>query len=244
MAAQQSTPTLHFRGSPSLIEGLAPVRYESILAGTSIHLSVAGRGEKGSEALDVQTVPSGQTATLVRFSLPEDTPGGSYSGTLTAGDSEFSISIEVEQRQRLRITPNRLTLSGAPGSQITVNLTAQNSGNVTIEIPQAGGFGLFDVQGADRSIRQAMIADGPPSERRVDLLFDQLAQEHGGLVRVQFHEGAGQLPPGAFVSLQAVLRLPDGIRSGHTYSGTWPLANLRLAVRFTAPETEEAKEPQ
>jgi hypothetical protein len=247
MAVQQSTPTLSFRGTPILIEGLVPFEYRHILGGAAVRVSLAGRDKKGGpEPLNVQTLPSGP-ATLVRFSVSENTPAGSYTGELQAGESRFPMVVEIEGRRQLQVTPSRFSLVASPGTQVTVDIAAVNGGNVPVEIAEAGGFGLFDVQGADRAIGEALRSDEAASlkgERRVDRLIEHFANEHGGLVRVQFREGAGLLAPGEFRALKVLLRMPDGIKPGRAYSGTWPVGNLRLSVYVDVPGYVESKEVQ
>jgi hypothetical protein len=248
MATQRTETPIGFRGTPILIEGLVPIPYQIILGGALVRVTLKGSSDKGTEALNVQTVPSGQSATLVRFSVAENTPSGTYGGDLYAGDAHFPITAEVEARQQVQISPTRLSLSGLPGSQLTIELTAVNSGNTGAEIAEAGGFGLFDVHGAERAIGETLRSDNEfgkeLGERRVDRLFNQFAKEHGGLARVQFREGAGQLPPGAYRRLKALIRLPDGIQPGHTYSGTWSIGEVRLYVRVDVPVRIESKEVQ
>ena len=248
MAAQQNASPLSFRGTPILIEGLVPFGYRYILDGAAVRVSLTGPGKNGPEALNVQTVPSGQSATWVRFAVPDDTPAGSYTGELFAGESHFPIMVEIEARLHLDVSPSRLSFVASPGSQITVRMTAINGGNVPVQIEEAGGFGLFDVHGADRAIGEALRSEEDTAkslgERRVDQLFNQLAKQHGGLVRVQFREGAGRLAPGEFRTLSVLVRMPDGIKPGCAYSGTWPVANLRLSVHVNVSSRTETKEVQ
>jgi len=248
MATQQTEAPLPFRGTPILIEGLVPFGYQSILNGAVVRVTLNSNKEKGPETLNVQTVPSGKTATMVRFSVDESTPSGTYAGDLYAGDIHFPITAEIEGRQQVQITPSRLSLSGLPGSQLTVQMTAVNGGNVPATIGESSGFGLFDIHGAERAIGDALRSNdsyGKESgERRVDRLFDQFAKEHGGLARVQFREGAGPLAPGEYRRLQALIRLPDAIQLGHTYSGTWSIGDVRLYVRVEVPDRTDSKEVQ
>ncbi len=248
MATQNTETPLQFRGSPILIEGLVPYGYQSILGGALVRVALKGAPDKGPEALNVQTVPAGQSATLVRFSVAENTPSGTYGGDLYAGDAHFPITAEIESRQHLQLTPSRLSLSGSPGTQLTVEMTAVNSGNVPADIGEAGAFGLFDVHGAERAIGETLRSDNQFGkefgEQRVDRLFNQFAKEHGGLARVQFREGAGPLAPGEFRRLKALIRLPDAIQPGHAYSGTWSIGNVRLYVRVEVPNATGSKEVQ
>ena len=66
---------------------------------------------------------------------------------------------------------------------------------------------------------------------RIMRLAEGVADGHGGLVRVNIKEGAGLIAPGKLSNLRVALRLPKQLKSGQTYSGTWPLLNLRYYVR-------------
>jgi len=248
MASRQNAPSYHFRGAPILVEGLVPLAYQKVLEGAVVRVALTGPDKNGPDVLNVQTVPSGQSATLVRFSVPEDTTAGGYTGEIRIGETAFPVSVEIEARPHLQMSPSRFTFMAAPGAQITTAMTALNSGNVPVQISEAGGFGLFDVQGFDRAIGETFRADekGATSEaaRPVDRIFSLVAQEHGGLVRVQFRDGAGTIKPGEFRTLNALVRMPDGIKPGHAYSGMWPVANLRIAVRVEVVERTGSKEVQ
>jgi hypothetical protein len=39
-----------------------------------------------------------------------------------------------------------------------------------------------------------------------------------------------------------MIRMPESIKSGHAYSGTWPIDRLRVAVRVVVPGTNNGQE--
>jgi hypothetical protein len=226
---------LRFRGTPLLVEGLAPFRYQDVLASNALRVSLASEAARGAAVTNVQTVPAGDTATLVRFSLPSATPAGSYSGEVSLADASYPIVAEVEGRPQLYLSPGRLTLTASRSSTVAVEMTATNGGNVAVEIAPFAAFGLFDVQGAERSIGEAFRGPAEAGQDRLNKLMDRMADEHGGLVRVQVTEGAGSLEPGDLRNLKAQVRVPDSVKPGHAYSGTCPIGNVRLYVRVEVP---------
>jgi hypothetical protein len=227
---------LRFRGSPELVEALAPAGLHG--RGAAVLALEVGRKAR-TEArlpLDLQTEPAGESATWLRFGLPETTPPGSYKGTIQVGDEKFPMVVEVEPSPNLVASPSQFAVQAAPGEEVGVDISIVNAGNVPCEIGRAHAFGLFDVEGLERGIRAALQADIAKGERRVDRLADEVAESHGGLVRVSV-QGAGTLQPGELRQLSVGLRLSDRLEPGHTYTGTWPLHNLayHVEVAVTAP---------
>jgi hypothetical protein len=243
MARKRAEPQpepLRFRGAPAGLEGFAPTE------------SVAGTPEAGAAtlrlpsvaelaSLPVEASPLAGGTSYVRLSLPPATPPGTYDGTLRVGDGEVPVVAEVEPYPSLQLAPTQLQLEAEPGADVEAHVTALNDGNVPLEIAAADAFGLFDVRGAERSIRAAFTADTEQGERRIDRLVDELAGSHGGLVRVKVAEGAGPLAPGELRPLRLVFRVSETLERGQTYSGTWPLHSLRYYVRVVVPPAPEKK---
>ena len=237
MATHAATP-LRFRGSPRIVEGLAPLTpQQALTASLSLDLKLP-RAVQQAAPLTVQTVPVGSAATRLRFSLPESTPPGTYEGTVRIGGESYPISVEVVPHPYLAIFPRQLMLEVASphggasqGSEATVDLTLVNSGNVPCEIGKAHAFGLFDVKGADRAIGAALSDPEEKGQARLNHLMDEAANNHGGLVRVNVREGTGIIEPGELRNLHVTLRFSDRLRPGNTYWGTWPLYNLEYYVK-------------
>lgn len=230
----EGTPApLRFRGTPVLVEGLAPFRYQDIMAGATVNVSLSKDAYKNGEPNNIQTVPAGEAATWVRFSLPLTTPPGVYPGQVKLADSAYTIIVDLESKPQLHLSPKRVTLSLArAGSTIVVELTATNSGNALFEIPDVGTFGLFPAQGLERSIAQAVRTPAGDGHERLNTLMNTVSDEHGGFARVKVAEGAGPLAPGEFRNLKVKLRLPEALKPGQSYSGSWVVGGtLRFPVR-------------
>jgi len=145
---------------------------------------------------------------------------------------EHAVEIVVEPEVLLRLVPARLVFEASPGERVPFELTLVNSGNVAVDIRGAYAFGLFDVAGPERAIAR-LVADTKEGQRRVDAFADAVADEHGGLIRVKVDAGEGTIEPGAATELKITIHVPDRVRPGHTYWGTWPLHNLKYYVRIT-----------
>jgi hypothetical protein len=240
---------LRFHGSPQLVEGLAPFRYADVLGGTAVQVTLPGKQSTTPLPTNIQTEPAGEGFMFVRFDLPSATPAGIFQGEVSLGEARYPIEVEVEGRSQLHLSPRRLSLTAAPASSILLEMTAANGGNADADIPSVSAFGLFDVHGAERSIADAFRAtdkelseSGDTGQQRLNRLVDRLSQEHGGLVRLQIQEGAGPLRPGELRSIKLMMRMPESIKPGHTYSATWPIDRLRVAVRVVVPATDNGKE--
>jgi hypothetical protein len=184
----------------------------------------------------IQAVPFAP-APILRLHLPRNTPPGTYEGTLRVGAREEPVVVTVDPEVFLRLLPDRLVFEAAPGAHVPFDLTFLNLGNVPVDVRGAYAFGLFDVSGAERAIAKMATAKSVEGHGRVDILADALAEEHGGLVRVKVESGAGALSPGETRDVKVTIHVPDRIRSGQTYWGTWPIHNMRYYVRITGRAT-------
>ena len=188
---------------------------------------------------------------VLQMSLPARTPPGRYEGTIDVEGTERAVVIEVEPEVELQLVPDQLTLHGAPGERLTTELTLANAGNVAVEIRRAHAVGLFAVGGVERALHRVYMdeargrpddakersaPDERPAERPVDRLFAHFADEHGGLLRVSVDEGAGEIAPGETRALRVTFAVPERLTRGRTYTGTWPLHDLRYYIRLVVSD--------
>ena len=241
MATTAATP-IRFHGSPRVVEGLVPFAPGPALTATlSLDLKRA-RAARQVTPLALEATPIGSSAMRLQFSLPESTPPGTYEGSVQIGDESYPITVEVEPRPYLVISPRQLFLQVAPGAEASVDLTLVNTGNVACEITKVHAFGLFDVKGVDRSIGAALSDPTEIGPARLVRFMDEAAGSHGGLVRVSVKAGAGSLEPGELRNVRATLRFSEHLKPDRTYWGTWPLLNLKYYVRVTVTSSKHREE--
>jgi hypothetical protein len=232
--SQNDLPTLHFRGVPRALDSLVGVAYNEVGSAPRISIDDPGASPflRGAVAFE-----AGGKASRLHLSLSEATPPGTYKGSAEMGGKSIPIEIHVEPYIHLALSPRQLVLTGYAGQQQYVELTLANSGNVPCVIGKAHAFGLYDVHGAERGIGAAFRHTEASGEKRVERMMDELAEGHGGLVRVQVEEGHGPIAPGEVRSLRLNLHFPAELKAGHTYTGTLALENLRYYVKVrTAAE--------
>jgi hypothetical protein len=227
-------PPLRFRGPPAGLQAFAALAPETVAA-PEARVTVDLGKARSIEPLPIDAAAVADGASHVRLSLPPTTPPGTYEGSLRAGKVQLPLSVEVEPYPSLRLAPAQLLLEAEPKASVDVHVTALNDGNVPLEIPRASAFGLFEVDGAERSVRAAFTTTPARGRTRLDHLVEELADSHGGLVRVQIAEGSGTLDPGEVRALLIRLRFSDTLERDQTYSGTWSLHTLRYYVRVTVP---------
>jgi len=232
---------IRFRGTPRVLE--AAVESATGVAGAHpVHVDSLTAGARGP--VEGIAVTAGADP-IVRLSLPSGTPPGTYRGLIEFDGAERPVELVVEPEVMLRLLPARLVFEANPGERVPFELSLVNVGNVAAEIRGAYAFGVFDVAGSERAIGKMVSGDATTEQRRVDVFADAVAEEHGGLVRVKIDSGSGPIAPGATTDLNVTIHVPDRIRPGHTYWGTWPLHNLRYYVRITGrPAGERRHEAQ
>ena len=242
MAGRRRRETLRFRGAPGLVEALAPVSLEPRAAAT-LALDVDEPKAVGRIApLALQAEPAGTAGTWLRFDLPPTTPPGTYEGTVQVSGERYPISVEVQPQAALDVSPASFSVSAAPGGEAELELTLVNEGNVPVEIGRAYAFNLLEPGGIEAAIHEALTGSGQPGERRLGRFAEQLAERHGGLVRVAVEQGAGTLEPGELRDVRARLRFGDDLKPGTVYASTWSLANLNISIQVTVEPRRRRKE--
>ncbi|MEO8450588.1 MAG: hypothetical protein ABI647_12385 [Gemmatimonadota bacterium] len=229
---------LHFRGTPGSLSA-AVSEGEVRPRRLSIQIGQGGAAYKGKTEPIVARASRVEGDLVLQMTLPPRTPPGTYEGTTEVDGEQRPVVIEVEPEIELALVPDQLTLQGAPGERLQVALTVVNAGNVAVEIRKAHGIGIFAEEGLERSLHRAYRDERPEGVRRIDYLADLLAEEHGGIVRVGVEEGAGNLEPGETRELKVTLSLPADLKRGRTYSGIWPLHDLRYFVQLIISEGTE-----
>jgi len=171
----------------------------------------------------------------VTLRLPKSTPPGSYAGSLELGGRRIPLAVEVEARAKIEASPSRLSFEAEPGAEVTADVTLHNVGNVPFQVPAASTFCVFDGTGVDHAFWVAFATEPPERKERIDLLLDDLADSHGGLVEVRARAEERTIAPGDSRDVQMSLRFSDRIRPGHGYAGSWGIGGLRLRVRVRVP---------
>lgn len=242
-ARKAAAKPLRFRGTPG---SLSAAIAEGEIRARRLPIRLAGGATRAAAQPLTARALRLEDDLVLQLSLPARTPPGTYEGTAEVEGEERAIVIEVEPEIELEVVPDQLTLEATPGEHVAVPLTIVNAGNVVVEIRRAYAFGIFAVGGLERALHRAYTAKRPEGERRVDFLFDQLAEEHGGVVRVAVEEGGGELKPGEAREVRANFHVPSDLHRGRTYTGTLPLYDVRYYVRLIVPDGKEppADEPR
>jgi hypothetical protein len=245
-ATNKDAGAIRFRGIPVSIAGI-------IAEGASQtgDMMIAMRGYPAKDSsLDVHVLTDIDPR-IIRIMLPADVPPGIYDGTLTDGQTERAVVIEVESAPHLRVVPEQLRIDAKPGETIKRSLTVINSGNVPVNLRRVQAFGVFMAGGVERALRRGYVHTLSADERRVDIIANHLADAHGGLVKMTITQGAGSIAPGALLALDVDVKIPTGLVAGSIYGGNWEPPGLVYPVTITVPgdppdvadetETEEPK---
>ncbi|HET7231289.1 MAG TPA: hypothetical protein VFJ16_14870 [Longimicrobium sp.] len=224
---------LRFRGGPLRVAALVPGRGAlGGAAGVRLTRSGARQGAAAGTPLEVEPVVI-PLQDQIQLRFPRATPPGTYQGVLTLDGAERQITAEVEPQVYLQGTPRRLELSGQPRGHVAVELQLMNGGNVAVEVPPEHTVELFDESAVEGAFCRAAGAELRPGERRIDRFADALAELCGGPVRVAADAGKGAVQPGETRTLRLSLAIPERLKPGHTYSGSWELHNLHCPIRIT-----------
>ncbi|MDP2956492.1 MAG: hypothetical protein Q8N53_08725 [Longimicrobiales bacterium] len=217
------------RGPPRRLT--AVVRLE--VSGPEV-LPVAVELPGGSVVLRGRMMPLGQDASEFRLELLQETPPGTYHGVAPIGGKNREIVVVVEPVARLRFYPKTTTLTAGPGSREEFAVTVVNAGNVPLLIPRIADFDLEDDSGPDRALGRALRAELGEKETRMDRLFEELREVHGGEARVTVVKGAGVVEPGQSRELFNYLDVPVTLKPGRTYAGGWDVGEAAHLIVIEA----------
>ena len=170
--------------------------------------------------------PVGIANAELRLRLPDDFASGTYSGEATLHGKPRAIFVEVQAVTRIRIDPRQTVVTAEPSSSVQFTVTVTNGGNEPFHIPKSDTLDLDDVAGQDRALGRTLRAPLETDERRVDRLFEELRQTHGGEGRITVRSGAGPLPPGESRVVSCVLDVPESAQPGRSYVGAWELGRV------------------
>lgn len=221
----------------SLPADVAPGAYEAVL-----------RVASGAGAPPEVEKPKNQAVSRAKT---KDAAQDSDSAATDSAGSDRPARVEVDAAPALRVIPEQLRLRAHPGDLVGTDLTLLNQGTVPVDLRRVQPFGVFLAGGLERALRRAYVDKLSKGERRVDVIADNLAEAHGGLVKMKLQKGSGTLAPGEMRSLEVTLEIPAGLAAGSTYAGNWELAGLVYPVTLTVegappapPEDEEPEKPE
>jgi hypothetical protein len=227
--------TLHFSGTPI---SLSAIIDDVGAAGAPVALRWAAeeKAPAAAEETHVAFAPVSEGNGVMRIHLPRSTPPGTYEAHVKIGDQERPVVIDVEPEVHFRIFPPRLLLCAGPNDVVRREVTIVNMGNVSIDVPRASGFGLFEIDGLERAVGEALQETDDP----LSVMFDRARDMYAGLLRLQIEEGSGPLAPGESRAVRLALHLPQNIQPRRTYSGLWPLYHAKYYVQVEAAKTGAA----
>lgn len=185
---------------------------------------------------------TGTDISVLKIKLPRTTPPGTYEGTVQVGDSEVPIVAHVEPRPRLRFIPAALRTKAAPGSMVDADVTVANVGNVVVNVDTKYTFCIYDGTGIERAFFVALTDENAKGQQRIDLIMEELAESHGGLVRLIVERGAGEIAPGEARDLHIALRFSDKLHPGRTYDGGWTVGNASYFVQIEVTDKQHQEE--
>jgi hypothetical protein len=175
----------------------------------------------GPSVLRAYVRPYGGGDGELRLKLPPATAPGTYRGEAVIGDRKRVLVANVTAEPSVLVAPAQTTVQAASGGRVEFSIHLTNAGNVAFEVPKESPLELDDDVDQGLAFGRALRAELGEGEHRVDRLFDELVESHGGQGRVTVIEGAGPLEPGQSRGLRCGLDVPERARPGRTYTGGW-----------------------
>jgi len=226
---QAQTEALRLRGRPRELIGIFPTP-ATLPPAVTVRIDELP-GSEGTVELRAKVrreLEDGPSTLRVRLS--PTTPPGKYGCTLNDGQADWLAVLEVEPHARTRLLSYGGDVAGPPGSEHRFTTTVMNLGNVSLEVRQSTRVHLTDGD-LLHSVLSAVSAESG-GDARLHALADGLADGDGGSVELTVAEGTGKLDPGETRELSVGFLMPSGLKSGHTYVGSWRLGATRYVLRL------------
>jgi hypothetical protein len=168
-----------------------------------------------------------------RVRLGAGTPPGTYHATLEAAGHEHPITVQVTPAPLLSAEPAGLRFSGPAGGEATSHLALVNRGNTVVTVPAHAMIGLYDDDGIEMAFADTYHQPQDDPAKLVGHLLQRLREGHGGMLRLDVVDGAGELAQGAARVLSLRARLPEQLHVRHGYHGVWTLDSLNCLVEIS-----------
>ncbi len=228
---------VRFKGSPARVVATLELT-EALASSRACRVTLP---EAGTFPLAVRPLRSQPPMiSALSFRLPKSTPPGCYQGSIDLGEQRIPIVVDVESRSSIRFIHPKFTYKGLSGARVRTQLSVLNRGNVSVTLPGKDTFCVFEDGGVARALYRGLAAENLGG-RRIDHILDELADAHGGLVRITINKGAGRLAPEEVRELEIDLHFPRKVMSGKTYRGTWSISGADLEVVIEIAGRSEAK---
>lgn len=230
---------IDFLGPPSRLR-LAAADAEAFASARAARWPEGPReGNRGPAPLLRRTRDGSQ----ISLRLDPLTPPGEYAVIIDFADGgEREVSVAVEPRTRLRVTPGALHFAGAPSESVSTRLLLENHGNVGIAIGNTLVTGVFDDNGIETALASTyrMESEALNVNNILGNIFARLQDSHGGLLALRVTAGSGELAPGERRILVLETTLKSKLRRSHHYHGVLKLGEYGISVRVTikGPDTD------
>ncbi|MCV3273970.1 COG1470 family protein [Roseobacter sinensis] len=203
-----------------------------------LKLGGALKKEMGAE-LRARLLPrKGQTRIAAR--IGRSAPPGVHKATLVTEDGEYPVTVDVPVREKLRLAPRSVSLTGRPGDRLKVQFTVANRGNVPLPVPAGGVGGLFASDGLAGAFSAAYGAEAEAPLEVFGEFILGLRRSYLGLMRLKLTaQDKGELAPGAQRDLAGEFTLPEPLNpatqlgAGRRFHTTIVMPHLRLVARLT-----------
>ncbi|WP_299402370.1 hypothetical protein [uncultured Roseobacter sp.] len=219
-------------------QGIAPFQIARPQSGV-LKLSGALKKELGADVKARLLPRKGQTRIATR--LGTTAPPGTHKATLVTEEGEYPVVVDVPAREKLRLSPSSVHITGRPGDRVALDFMVKNTGNVALEVPTGGVAGLFASDGLAGAFAAAY---GSEAEAPLDIFGDfilGLRRSYLGLMRFRLTpEIKGPLGAGQHCQASGDVVLPDPLNAdtqlgeGRAFHAVVVMKqNLRLTVRLT-----------
>jgi hypothetical protein len=183
--------------------------------------------------------PLDETNARAQVIIDRYTPPGEYEAQVRFGEERATARIFVLENHQLRLTPNRLTITAAPGERVTKTVYVTNEGNVPFNTRKAAFAPLQALDMVHQSLAIALNEAGDKGhEKFLDRFFSELADREVAPAKLKLTVQDEVIGPGETKRVEITIQLPADMKNKRTYRSRIAFRDTKLAMEVDVNEDD------
>lgn len=188
--------------------------------------------------------PLDETNAHAEIIVDRYTPPGEYEAQVRFGEEQATARIFVLENHELRLTPDRLTITAAPGERITKTVYVTNEGNVPFNTRKAAFAPLQALDMVHQSLAIALNKAGDKGhEKFLDRFVSELAEREVEPAKLKLNVQDEVIEPGETKRVEITIQLPADMKNKRTYRSRIAFRNTKLAMEVDVRDDGDSKSP-
>lgn len=175
--------------------------------------------------------PDDQTDARAQLTVDRFTPPGEYEAEVRFGEEQTKALVFVLENHKLRLVPDRLTITGTSGQKFTRTVYITNEGNVPFNTRKAAFAPLEAANMVHRSLAIALNDAGKEGhEKFLDRFLSELDDNLVQPAKIKVDVQDEVIAPGETKRVEITIALPAGLKKRQVYRSKIRFRDAALAL--------------